>query len=102
MTKLVFTEQAESLFWKRRINNTWVLIPMFENNEDWKKNIGSLTIELYGIRDIVLGNPELESRLMLAIVKLNGLKENDDFSLHRKTVFEVISLIEELRDFGKE
>lgn len=101
-TKYKFTDKGKSLFWRNRINGIWVLIPMFENNEDWRKNIPTINIELYGIKEIIADSPEMESRLILAMVKLNGLIHNEDFVFHRKTVFEVISLIEELRDFEQQ
>lgn len=98
-TKFEFTKQGKELFWRKRISGVWVLIPMFENDEDWRKNIPSLNIELYGIKEIISNSPEMESRLILAMTKLNGLVHNNDFIFHRKTVFEIISLIEELKDF---
>lgn len=102
MTKMAFSEKGWEKYWGKKISHTWVLIPMFENGEDWVKNIQTLSIELYGTKEIVSHDPELESRLITAISKLKGLASNDDFVYHRKTVFEIISLIEELRDLGKE
>lgn len=79
----------------RLTNQIWKLIPMKENNEDWIKQIETLIIELSGLNE-VFNN---KTKLVTALAKLEGLRINPeiDFFDYRKTVFEVISLIQELK-----
>lgn len=75
--------EAIDLYLKRLINQIWKLIPMRENGEDWKKQLSSVIIEISGYSD----NQEL-------LNKLKGLsKEETEFYIYRKTVFECIGLL---------
>ena len=81
---------------KRLINQLWKLIPMRENSENWISHLDSLNIEILGLGNIAQINNN-ESFLIL-ISKLEGLRIKDSsFSVYRKTVFECISLLRELR-----
>lgn len=79
----------------RLTNQLWKLIPMFENEEDWGKQLNTVIIEIAGLNEIFILNP-----LFLQILsKLEGLKVTPevDFSIYRKTVFECINLLQELK-----
>ena len=75
----------------RLTNQLWKLIPMKENEEDWLKQLDTVILEIAGMYEIFVWDPQFLSLL----AKLEGLKkdENIDFILYRKTVFECISLI---------
>ncbi len=77
---------------RRLTNQLWKLIPMREHEEDWKKQLNTVSLEIAGMNEIFV-NP-----LFLQLLnKLEGLKVYDtDFELYRKTVFESISLLQEL------
>ena len=76
----------------RLTNQMWKLIPMCENNEDWKKQLNTVTIEIAGLNEIFMAPQFLQ-----LLCKLEGLKTQDtDFEFYRKTVFESISLLQEL------
>ena len=67
----------------------WKLIPMREHEEDWKKQIDTVIIEIAGLNEIFSGPQFLQ-----LLSKLEGLKSCDTtFELYRRTVFECISLI---------
>ena len=77
---------------RRLTNQLWKLIPMRENNEDWKKQLDTVIIEIAGLHEIFNGPHFLQ-----VLSKLEGLKVVDTtFELHRRTVFESISLIQGL------
>ena len=38
----------------RLTNQMWKLIPMCENNEDWKKQLNTVTIEIAGLNEIFI------------------------------------------------
>ncbi len=74
----------------RLINQMWKLIPMKENNEDWNKQLNTVILEIAGLKEIFLQDPQF----LQLLAKLEGLKAIEvDFSLYRKTVFECISLL---------
>lgn len=88
-----FSYEALSKNINRLTNQLWKLIPMRENNEDWKKHLSSLMIELVGLGEIYNNIPVYLSLLS----KLEGLLKTDiEFSLYRKIVFESISHLREI------
>ena len=77
---------------KRMTNQLWKLIPMREHEEDWEKQLDTVIIEIAGLNEIFVGPVFLQ-----ALSKLEGLRvQETNFELYRKTVFECISLIQEL------
>ena len=65
---------------------------MREHEENWIKRLDTVIIEIAGLNEIFEG-PQFLQLLM----KLEGLKAQDtNFELYRKTVFESISLLQEL------
>lgn len=75
---------------RRLINQIWKLIPMRENNENWKFHLETVIVELVGLQEIF---NELDFIIILS--DLEGLlrKEETTFMAYRKTVFSVISLL---------
>ena len=77
---------------RRLTNQLWKLIPMREHEEDWPKQLDTVIIEIAGLNEIFLAPQFLQ-----LLCKLEGLKTQDtNFELYRKTVFESISLLQEL------
>lgn len=76
----------------RLTNQIWKLIPMREHEEDWKKQLDTVIIEVAGLNEIFMRRPQF----LQALSKLEGLKltEEIDFLSYRKTVFEIINLIQ--------
>ena len=75
---------------KRLTNQVWKLIPMLENNEDWEKQLDTVLLEVAGMSEIFLHDPQF----LQLLAKLEGLKISfKNFRLFRKTVFESISLL---------
>ena len=78
----------------RLTNQMWKLIPMCENNEDWKKQLNTVTIEIAGLNEIFI----LEPQFLQLLSKLEGIGTiKMNFSLYRKTVFECINLLQEIK-----
>ena len=66
---------------------------MRENEEDWNKQLDTLILEITGLNEIFVINVSM----MQLLSKLEGLRLVDtSFELYRKTVFESISLLQEL------
>ena len=94
-TKYGFSVSAESI--KRNVqrltNQLWKLIPMREHNEDWKKQLNTVIIEIAGLNEI-FNSPQF----LQLLSKLEGLKIYEvDFDQYRRIVFESISLIQGLK-----
>lgn len=79
----------------RLTNQLWKLIPMRENKEDWDKQLNTVIIEIAGLNEIFIQDP----RFLQLLSKLEGLNVLNDieFSIYRKTVFECISLLQEIK-----
>ena len=69
---------------------------MKENQEDWKKQLNTVIIELAGMGEIFA---EQSSQFLQLLAKLEGLKlqDNIEFDLYRKTVFESINILQGLK-----
>ena len=78
----------------RLTNQLWKLIPMRENEEDWKKQLHTVIIEITGLNKIFVES----LNFLVLLSKLEGIGEEENFENYRKTVFESISLIQELKN----
>lgn len=89
-----FADSSFSANINRLTNQIWKLIPMRENNEDWHKQLETVILEIAGLGEIFLHNP-----LFLQLLsKLEGLLVTEtNFEMYRKTVFETISLIQQIK-----
>ena len=93
-TKYGFATSQESIDKniQRLTNQLWKLIPMYENKEDWIKQLNTVTLEIAGLNEIFMGPQFLQ-----LLSKLEGLRVIDtNFDFYRKTVFESISLLQEI------
>lgn len=96
MTKYLFDFSSEVIEKNitRLTNQMWKLIPMNENHEDWKKQLNTVTIEIAGLNEIFFTEPQF----LQLLSKLEGLRIVEmEFSLYRKTVFECINLLQEIK-----
>ena len=94
LTKYGFDFQVEDIDInvRRLTNQLWKLIPMREHEENWPKQLDTVTLEVAGMNEIFM-NPQF----LQLLSKLEGLRVTDlSFELYRKTVFECISLLQEL------
>lgn len=79
---------------KRLTNQLWKLIPMREHEENWQKQLETVTIEIAGLGQIIFDNNPSSLQLLS---KLEGLKIVDtSFETYRRTVFEAINLLQGL------
>lgn len=67
---------------------------MREHNEDWRKQLDTVTLEVVGLNEIFLSYPQF----LQLLSKLEGLQKSEDveFDLYRKTIFEAINLLQEI------
>ena len=79
----------------RLTNQIWKLIPMKENNEDWEKQLNTVNLEIAGLGVIFTAKPQF----LTLRAKLEGIKTqpNIEFELYRKTIFECLTLLTDVR-----
>lgn len=78
----------------RLTNQLWKVLPMFENNEDWQKQLDTVIIDVAGLSEIFIAVPQY----LQLLIRLEGLKVKAteiDFPIFRKTIFESINLLQE-------
>lgn len=84
--------------WERYLhkkkNQVWQMLPMREKNEDWQKQLSTVIVELRGLERLKLVHDQ--AMIIEALAKLGGLYDEEEFMVYRKTIFEVITLLEEL------
>lgn len=67
---------------------------MREHEEDWLKQLDTVILEIAGLNEIFIATPQF----LQLLCKLEGLKLVDtNFEIYRKTVFESISLLQEVK-----
>lgn len=95
----LFSNKDVQLNIKRLTNQLWKLIPMRENDEDWRKQLDTVRIEVVGLNEIFLSYPQF----LQLLSKLEGLQKSEDleFDLYRKTIFESINLLQEINRLYK-
>ena len=69
---------------------------MREHEEDWEKQLDTVIIEIAGLNEIFIYEPQF----LQILSKLAGLKVNKDldFQIYRKTIFEIINLLQEFKN----
>lgn len=68
---------------------------MRENKEDWLKQLDTVINEIVGLNEILLSRPQF----LQLLSKLEGLRiEECTFEFYRKTVFEAINILQELKN----
>lgn len=70
---------------------------MKEHEEDWLKQLDTVSIEIAGMNSLI--ETEHASQFLQLLFKLEGLKEKQDidFEIYRKTVFETINLLQAMK-----
>jgi len=77
---------------RRLVNQIFKLLPMRENQEDWKKQLNIVLIELRGLH--AMFGDQLNFLILISI--LEGLRDEEDFMVYRVAIFNAISTMTEL------
>lgn len=87
---------------KRIINQVYKLLPMRQEGADWQKPLQTSIEELAGMSKLLISQQQI---LFSILCKLEGLfeqKQEGDFLLYRRTIFECLGLLNELQKNVKE
>lgn len=82
---------------KRIVNQIYKLLPLREENKDWQKPLQTIIEELTGMKRLFLG--QQEQSFFILLCKLEGMFElvqSIDFDLYRRTIFECLSLLNQI------
>lgn len=83
---------------KRLINQIYRLLPLRQEKEDWQKPLQTIIEQLVGLQRLFL--KEQEQLFLIILCKLQGMKilvDQQHFSLYRRTIFECLNLLSEMR-----
>lgn len=92
MEKFHFTTEAWNKNNIRLTNQIFKLLPMYENNEPWLKQLHTIILELKGYNDLFENN----NGFLILIAKLYALQYAEDKLVFRKLVFEAITALKEV------
>ena len=73
------------------VKNIYKILPLREENKDWKKYLEGLLIELNGM-DML----QTEVSLVSVVAKLQGLVNVEEHAVFRKVIFDCIDLVKKL------
>jgi hypothetical protein len=77
----------------RLTNQIFKLLPMYENEEDWRKQQETILLELKGYNDILESSPDF----MILIAKVAALAYVEDKFNFRKLIFEAITALKDIK-----
>lgn len=90
--EIKFSQETIQKTVRRLTNQLWKLIPMRENDEDWYKQLQTVTLEIAGLNELFISPTFLQ-----LLSKLEGLQIKEvNFELYRKTIFECINILQGL------
>jgi hypothetical protein len=78
----------------RLTNQIFKLLPMYENDEEWEKQQGTIILELHGYNEMFQDSPGF----MVLIAKLAALTHAEDKFTFRKLVFEAITELKNIKE----
>jgi hypothetical protein len=82
----------------RLLNQTFKLLPLREENSDWKKSLDSILEELTGMDSLLIEEHNILFSLLCKLEGLYSLTKKEDFPLYRKVIFECLTLFEDLKE----
>lgn len=89
--------QAISSNLHRLVNQIYKLLPIREEGTDWHKPLETITEELAGMDEVLIGKHEILFPLLCKLEGLSSLTDEEDFGLYRRTIFQCLSLINDLK-----
>ena len=80
----------------RIINQIFKLLPLREEGGDWQSPLRNLIIEVAGLDELLLESVDFFS-LLCTMEALLGLTSEDDFFAFRRTIFECLNILSEVK-----
>ena len=83
---------------KRIINQVYKLLPTREEEGDWIKPLETVVEELYGMDRLLIGQHQIFFTILCKLEGLFTLKDEKEFPLYRRVIFECLTLLNELKN----
>ena len=83
---------------KKIINQTYKLLPNREENIDWETPLGTIIEELSGMDKLLIDFHEILFPLLCKLQGLYYLQKEEDFFSYRRTIFECLNLLSNLKE----
>ena len=83
----------------RLVNQIYKLLPSREEAADWERPLTTIIEEFAGMDMLFLGEQKILFSLLCKLEGLFTLTKEDDFMLFRKTIFECLNLVNELKEY---
>lgn len=83
---------------RRLTNQIYKLLPNREENIDWKKPLETIVVELAGMNLLLIDQQDILFPLLCKLEGLFTLTKEEDFFLFRRTIFECLSLMNNLKE----
>lgn len=81
------------------INQVYKLLPSREEGLDWQKPLSALIEEFAGMNRLFSDHQTILFTLLCKLEGLFELDQEQDFDLYRKTIFECLNLLSELKTY---
>lgn len=81
---------------KKLTNQIYKLLPTWEEAMDWHKPLTTIIEEVAGMSKLFLDHHDILFPLLCKLEGLFTYSKDNDFILFRKTIFEILSLVNEL------
>jgi hypothetical protein len=82
---------------KKVTNQIYKLLPMREERLDWSSLLTTLMEELRGMDSLLIDQHDLFFPLLCKLEGLYSLKTAEDFFSYRRTIFECLNIIDEIK-----
>ena len=82
---------------KRIINQVYKLLPLREEGQNWQKPLQTIIEQLAGMQRLFSG--QQEQSFLILLCKLEGMNiliQDEQFYLYRRTIFECLSLLNQI------
>lgn len=82
---------------KRLTNQIYKLLPEREENLDWQSPLNTIILELAGMDRLLIDQHDILFPLLCKLEGLLILNQPEDFHMFRRTIFECLSLMSNLK-----
>lgn len=82
---------------KRLTNQIYKLLPEREENLDWRSPLNTIIVELAGMDRLLIDQHDILFPLLCKLEGLLILTQPEDFYMFRRTIFECLSLMSNLK-----
>lgn len=84
---------------QRLTNQIYKLLPLWEEATDWGKPLNTIIEELAGMDKLFLDHHDVFFQMLCKLEGLFTFSDDEDFMLFRKTIFEILRLVNDLNSY---